>query len=115
METTTGRNAGDATSSPDMLGRTADSAHEAVDKLAQAAAPVIDRLAAGAHQAVDRIVSSALPAADWFEESAHRVNESGVKMLADAKQHIRDNPLIALGAAIMAGVLLSELMRDRRH
>jgi len=112
METTMGKNTGDAASS-NVIGKTADSAHEAVDKLARAAAPVIDRLAASAHQAVDRIASSGTPAAEWIEGNVRRVKESPERIFGDAKQRIMDNPMIALGAAILAGILISELTRHR--
>lgn len=95
------------------IDRTAAGAHQTVDKIAGAAVPAIDRLAASAHQTVDKVARTAAPAAEWLEDNAQKLNESRRKLLDDTRQYVRDYPLVALGAAVAVGVLISYMSRSR--
>ena len=100
------------------LNKASSSAHAAVnsitgaaDEAARKAKPAIDRVAAMAHQAVDKAVGAAAPTADWLAEQGESVNASQKQLVADTCSYVSANPLKAVGIAVVAGFLLSRLIR----
>ena len=47
-----------------------DRAHQAVDKAAEQAAPMLDRASSAAHQTIDKVANAAAPAAESGTEQA---------------------------------------------
>jgi len=100
------------------LNKASSSAHAVVnsiagaaDEAARKAKPAIDRVAAMAHQAVDKAAGAAAPTADWLAEQGESLNTTQKKLVADTCDYISANPLKAIGIALVAGFLLSRLIR----
>ena len=95
------------------VGRTVDQAasgaHDAIDKISDAARPMVDRIASGAHQAVDKIAGVTGQAAETLGVRGEQLKNAQ----AQARIYVRDNPLAALGIALAAGYLLSRLLSSR--
>jgi ElaB/YqjD/DUF883 family membrane-anchored ribosome-binding protein len=101
-----------------ILTKASSGAHAAVNSIAEAAdeatrkaKPAIDQVAAMAHQAVDKTVGAAAPAADWLAEQGESLNGTQKKLVADACSYISANPLKSVGIAVLAGILLSRMIR----
>jgi len=89
-----------------------NSMSEAVDVAATKAKPAIDRVAAKAHEVVDKAAASAGPAADWLGEQGANLNATQKKLVADTCAYISANPLTSVGVALVAGFLLSRVVRS---
>ena len=76
-------------------------------------APVVERVAAGAHDAVDRAAGAASAAAKMVEKKGGALKAVQQRYLDSCRDHVRDNPLAALGVAVTAGVLISLLLNRR--
>lgn len=102
----------------DILSNASSRAHAAVnsiagaaDQAARTAKPAIDRVAAMAHQAVDKAAGAAAPTADWLVEQGETLNTTQKKVVADASGYISANPLKAVVIAVVAGFVLSRIVR----
>jgi len=100
------------------LTKASSSAHAAVNALAGAAdeaarkaKPAIDRVAAMAHQAVDKAAGAAAPTADWLAEQGESLKATQKKVVADTCSYISAHPLKSIGIAVVAGFLLSRIIR----
>jgi ElaB/YqjD/DUF883 family membrane-anchored ribosome-binding protein len=103
----------------DALNKVSSGAHAAVNSLAEAAdgaarqaKPVIDQVAAKAHEVVDKAAATAAPAADWIGEKGERLNAAQKKVIDDTSAYISANPLMSVGVAVLAGFLISRMMRS---
>ncbi len=83
----------------------------AADEVARNARPAIDHVAAMAHQAVDKAAGAAAPTADWLAEQGESLNATQKKLVADTCSYVSANPLKAVGIAVVAGFLLSRMIR----
>ena len=104
--------------SEDVLHKASLSAHAVVNSLAGAAdhaarkaKPAINQVAAMAHQAVDRAAGAAAPTADWLTEQGENINARQKQLIAQTRDYVSTNPLKAVGIAVVAGFLLSRLIR----
>jgi ElaB/YqjD/DUF883 family membrane-anchored ribosome-binding protein len=79
-------------------------------------------VARGAHQAVDRIAERAAPAVDQMRTAAERATDVvGSKIdefstmqdewMESMREQVRSRPLVIIGAAVLAGLILGRLMR----
>lgn len=105
-------------SSDDVLSKTTAGAHAAVSSIADAAdgaarrvKPAIEQVAAVAHQVVDKAAASAAPAVDWIGEQSESLKATQKKLVTDTSSYIAANPLMSVGVALVAGILLSRLIR----
>lgn len=73
----------------------------------------VDRLSQTAHQAVDRAASAAASYAERFGEKGEEWMQMPRDWMESAREYVRENPLQAIGMAAAAGYLLSILMRSR--
>ena len=123
METTTFGNVPntlDSSSNNDgVLSKTTAGAHAAVNSVAEAAdvaarkaKPAIDQVAAMAHQVVEKAAASAAPAADWLGEQGESLNATQKKLVSDTSAYIAANPLMSVGVAVLAGFLISRMIRS---
>jgi ElaB/YqjD/DUF883 family membrane-anchored ribosome-binding protein len=103
----------------DALNKVSSGAHAAVNSLAEAAdgaarkvKPVIDQVAAKAHDIVDKAAATAAPAADWLGEKGESVNAAQKKLINDTAAYISANPLTSVGVAVLAGFLISRVIRS---
>ena len=102
-----------------VLSKTTAGAHAAVDSVADAAdgaarkaKPAIDQVAAMAHQVVDKAAASTAPAADWLGEQGESLNATKKKLVNDTSAYIAANPLMSVGMAVLAGFLISRMIRS---
>ncbi len=87
----------------------ADTAHKVVD----AASSTMDRMASGAHAAVDKTADMAARAAETLDAKGGQLKDLQEQWLANGSAYIRDNPVKALGIAVVGGFLLSRLVSAR--
>lgn len=80
-----------------------------VERVAQSAHEAIDRMAAKAAPAVERWRTQASGAADTLQSKADRFVEMEDHWVESTRNYVRENPLTALGIAVVAGVVLSRL------
>ena len=86
--------------SNEMLDRVVQSAHEAIDRLADTAAPHVQRLQQGMATASEALQGRAEQARDTGDEWAEALRTT-----------VRDNPLAAVAAALVAGVIIARLVQ----
>ncbi|MBC7405162.1 MAG: hypothetical protein H7252_05710 [Cytophaga sp.] len=101
-----------------MLSKASLSAHATVNSIAGAAEeaarkakPAIDQVTAMAHKAVDKVAGAAAPAADWLAEQGSSLNVTQKKLVTDTGEYVSANPFKSLGIAVVAGFLLSRVLR----
>lgn len=87
----------------------ADTAHKVVDS----AGSTVDRMTSGVHEAVDRTADMAAQAAETLGVKGEQLKVLQEQWLANGSAYIRDNPVKALGIAIVGGFLLSRLVSTR--
>ncbi len=111
-------NSGLSGTADNMVGKASTGAHTAVDSMADAAdgvvrkaQPAIEQVAAMAHKAVDKVAGAAGPTADWLAEQGDSLNETQKQLMKDACGYVSANPLKSVGIAVLAGFLLSRVMR----
>ncbi len=84
-----------------------------VERVAQTAHEAIDRVAAKAAPAVEKWRASAAGAADTLQGKADRFVEMEDRWIESTRAYVRENPLTALGIAVVAGLVLSRLTSSR--
>lgn len=101
-----------------VMGKASSGAHAAVDSLAvsadqaiRKAQPAINQVADMAHQAVDKVAGAAAPTAEWLSEQGESLNEAKKKLMADSCNYVSAHPFKSVGIAVLAGFLISRLMR----
>ena len=82
-------------------------------KVADAAGPAVDRLASGAHEAVDKMADAVAQAAETLDVKGEQLKDLQVRWLENSRAYVRDNPVKALGIALVGGFLLSRLLSSR--
>jgi len=79
-----------------------------------AAENAVDRATQGAHDMVDRVAEKAGPAVDRASEALQSgvddLNEMQERWMEASRACVRDHPLVSVGVAVAAGMLLSRLM-----
>jgi ElaB/YqjD/DUF883 family membrane-anchored ribosome-binding protein len=98
-----------------LVGRTATSAHQAVDRLAGAAPPVIERVASGAHITVDRVARRLKPAGAWLEGGAQKLQQRKANAIAAGRNYAQEHPFKLIGGALVLGLLIGQLARLTRN
>ena len=100
------------------LNKASSTAHAAVNSIATAAEeaarkvkPAIDGVSTMAHQAVDKVASAAAPAADWLAEQGESLTVAQKKLITNTTSYISANPVTSVGIALVAGLLLSRILR----
>jgi ElaB/YqjD/DUF883 family membrane-anchored ribosome-binding protein len=87
-----------------------NSAHNTINKAADAARPAVDRIANGAHQAVDRLAEVASSAADSLSVRGAQIRDAQARLTTEARNYVSAHPLATVGIAVAAGFLLSRLL-----
>ncbi|HEU5297129.1 MAG TPA: hypothetical protein VFU71_20275 [Burkholderiaceae bacterium] len=88
---------GGAAYADDLIGRIAQGAHQAIDRLAEGAVPRLQESMASAGESLHARTDRAREAADEWTESLRCT--------------VRENPLASLGVALAVGLLLARLAR----
>jgi len=80
----------------------------------------VETYSRSAHQAVDRAAEAASAAASRMSEHVEALGAKGEELLEmkdqwvdGAREYVREHPFQALGIAVAAGYLLSMMMRSR--
>lgn len=75
-----------------------DKAHEGVERLAEKVQPAMDALSEKASHAVDRV-----------SQRADQLKGSSEAALETTRSYVRENPIMAIGIAAVAGLLLGRM------
>jgi len=70
----------------------------------------IDNASHSAHEAVDKIANAANQAAEAIGEKEAQLKNVEQQLMEDCRGYVRDNPVTSLGIAIAGGFLLSRLL-----
>ena len=92
-----------------ILGKATSGAHAAVDSVSG----VADQAARKAHQAVDKMAVVAQPTAEWLAEQGSSLKATQKKLVANTYSYVSANPLKSIGLAVVAGFILSRMIRLR--
>lgn len=100
METNPNSNNGSepAATSANTVNRAAQGAHAIVDRVAEKAGPTFERVHSGINSANETLQSG-----------IEQFGEKGDRMLEDCRGCVRDHPLLSIGLAVAAGMLLGRL------
>ena len=101
-----------ATQEPTNPAALSTKAHVMVESLADKAKPAVDKLADAAHESTDQIVAAASEAIDWLSAQNSNLSAIRVKLLAQAKTYVSENPIKAIAIGVVAGILLTRLLGD---
>lgn len=91
-----------------------DGAHQAIDRLSEAAHPAISRATSGAHHLVDRISDTSGRVAQQVAKSASRLKDTEHRLIGAGSNYVREHPLKSTGIALAAGFLVSQLVSLRK-
>lgn len=75
--------------------------------------PAVDRATAGLHDAVDKVAGAATAAAKAVDKKGEQLKAAQRRYVDGCRESIRDNPFASLGIALVAGFLVSKLLRLR--
>jgi len=89
-------------SSDDTMNRVVQGAHQAVDRIAERAAPVVERLK-----------TSMTGASDSMHSSVEQWSAMQEEWVETARTTVREHPIASLAAAVAAGMVLSKLLSSR--
>ncbi|MGM0429207.1 MAG: DUF883 family protein [Pseudomonadota bacterium] len=73
----------------------------------------VNKSANKAHDTIDKVADAAKHASDSLGEKGHDLKVTQEKWLATATDYVKDNPIKSLGIAVASGYLLSRVFRDR--
>ena len=89
----------------------ADRAHDAVDRAADKAAPMLERASTVAHKTIDKVAGAAMPAAQWATDSSRQLATRGSEYADQATSFVRARPLATVVGALAIGYMLGKLSR----
>jgi ElaB/YqjD/DUF883 family membrane-anchored ribosome-binding protein len=75
-----------------------------------AAGEAVHCMASSAHEAVDKIANASAQAAETVSLKGEQLKELEVRWLENCQTYVRDNPVRALGIALVSGFFLSRLL-----
>ncbi|MEQ8659685.1 MAG: hypothetical protein RLW62_02590 [Gammaproteobacteria bacterium] len=73
------------------------------------ATPAVDRAAQAAHDAVDRAAQTARDGAASMAARGQWLRESHESLVTETRRHVRANPIVSLGIAAVAGLVLARV------
>lgn len=73
----------------------------------------VDKASKSAHEAVDKIANAGNHAAEAIGEKGEQLKNAEKQVMENCRSYIRDNPITSLGVAVAAGFLLSRLLSGR--
>jgi ElaB protein len=91
----------------------AQTAHQAVDKVADKATAQVDRLSGSAHRAVNSAADVAGTAADWASTIPDQASQVQTKLTEAARASIRGRPIATVAGALVVGYLFARIAGRR--
>jgi ElaB/YqjD/DUF883 family membrane-anchored ribosome-binding protein len=73
----------------------------------------IDTAAQSAHETVDKIANATTQAAEALGEKGKQLKNAEKQLLENCRSYVQDNPITSLGIAVAAGFLLSRVLSGR--
>lgn len=73
----------------------------------------IDKLSNSAHEAFDKIADATSQTAEMLGEKGEQLLNAEQRLVKSCRGYVRDNPIVSMGIAVAAGLLLSRLLRSR--
>ena len=73
----------------------------------------IDNAANSANEAVDKVASATNQAAEALGKKGEQLKSAEQQLIEDCRVYVRDNPITSVGIAVAAGFLLSRMVSGR--
>jgi ElaB/YqjD/DUF883 family membrane-anchored ribosome-binding protein len=73
----------------------------------------IDKASHSAHEAVDKIANATNQAAEALGEKGEQLKNAEQQLMESCRGYVQDNPITSLGIAVAAGFLLSRILSGR--
>ncbi len=73
----------------------------------------IDKAASSAHETVDKIANATAHAAEALGDKGQQLKNAEQQLLENCRCYVRDNPITSLGIAVATGFLLSRVISGR--
>ncbi|MDD5274399.1 MAG: DUF883 domain-containing protein [Methylovulum sp.] len=73
----------------------------------------IDNALNTAHEAVDKIANAASQAAEVLGEKGEQLKNAEHRLMDNCHSYVRTNPIASIGIAVAAGFMLSRLLSGR--
>ena len=89
----------------------ADRAHQALDRVAEKATPVVEKARTNVHNTIDKVADGAACGVDWAAENSKQLVRKSAEFGEVASVYVRDRPLVAVAGALALGYLIGRLMR----
>ena len=93
------------------IDKASSAVHSVIDDAARKAKVPVDRMAEIAHDASDKAVSASNEATNWIVKRTEELSAPPKKLIADASRYVSENPLKAVGIAVVAALVVGRLMR----
>jgi ElaB/YqjD/DUF883 family membrane-anchored ribosome-binding protein len=88
-----------------------DAAHGTADKIAEAANTVASGISSAQQRGSDAIKNASDGMRDGVEAASDTMREQGDRLLGGVRTYTTQNPLLALGLAAGAGIILGRIFR----
>lgn len=85
--------------------------HEVIDKTADKLHESVDKLADGARQVDDKVRDQARRTEEKLSTAVDDVREHSEQLIGQTTGFIKANPLLSMGLAVVAGIVLDRIMR----
>ncbi len=86
-------------------------AHVMVESLSDRAKPAVDTVADAAHEATSLVVAAASGTIESLVAQTASLSAIRVKLLAQSKTYVSENPVKAIAIGVVAGMLLARIVR----
>lgn len=73
----------------------------------------IDKASHSAHEAVDKIANATNQAAEALGVKGEQLKNAEQQLMESCRGYVKDNPITSLGIAVAAGFLLSRVLSGR--
>lgn len=90
-----------------------EQAHDTTDNLAEKMHRAIDKTAENVAHAEECLRKGAAHTADKINQGSHCAQVKTEEVISTVTSYVRDNPLLSLGIAFVAGSLISSITRRR--
>lgn len=75
--------------------------------------PTVELVASKAHQAVDKVAQAAAQAAQVLDEKGRQLKETQFQVVEKTRSYVQAHPGTSIGVAVAAGFLIRHLLRFR--